>query len=59
MDSKSLVGRDDRSKINIAEEAQVKIWTRRLGVSKDDLEKAIDKVGNSVAAVKKQLEVAK
>jgi hypothetical protein len=49
----------DRSKINMSEDAEVVLWTKRLGVSKDDLEKAVEKVGNSVAAVRKQLEIAK
>lgn len=58
MENKSRV-RVDRSKINMSEDYEVTLWTRRLGVSKDDLEKAVEKVGNSVAAVRKQLEIAK
>ncbi|WP_029079829.1 DUF3606 domain-containing protein [Bradyrhizobium sp. th.b2] len=45
----------DRSKINMHEPYEVKYWTHALGVSKDDLQKAIDKVGNSAAAVRKEL----
>jgi NACalpha-BTF3-like transcription factor len=49
----------DRSKINMSAEEDVALWIKRLGVSKDDLEKAVEKVGNSVAAVRKQLRICK
>jgi hypothetical protein len=45
----------DRSKINIHEPFEVKYWTRALGISKEDLQKAVDKVGNAAAAVRKEL----
>jgi hypothetical protein len=34
---------------------EVKYWTKHLGVTKQELQKAIDKVGNSAAAVRKEL----
>ena len=45
----------DRSKIVIEREDHVKYWTRHLGVTKDELARAIETVGNSAAAVRKQL----
>ena len=45
----------DRSKINMHEDYEVKYWTKELGVSKEKLQKAVDKVGNSAAAVRKEL----
>lgn len=45
----------DRSKINMGESYEVKCWTKELGVSKEELLKAVDSVGNSAAAVRKQL----
>jgi uncharacterized protein DUF3606 len=45
----------DRSKINMHEEYEVKHWTHALGVSREALQRAIDKVGNSAAAVRKEL----
>ena len=45
----------DRSKINIHEPHEVKYWTRALGISKEDLQKAVDKVGNAAPAVRKEL----
>jgi hypothetical protein len=46
-----------RNKINLAEPTQVRAWTRRLDISADALKAAVDKVGNSVAAVAKQVEL--
>lgn len=53
----NLTRRDtpDRSKINMQESWEVKYWTRELGVSRAELEKIVDKVGNSAAAVRKEL----
>lgn len=45
----------DRSKINMHEPCEVKYWTRALGVSMDELTRAVDKVGNSAATVRKEL----
>lgn len=45
----------DRSKINMHEAHEVKCWSHALHVSRDDLQKAVDKVGNSAAAVRKEL----
>jgi hypothetical protein len=45
----------DRSKIAIEREDHVKYWTWHFGVTKDELTRAIETVGNSAAAVRKQL----
>jgi len=45
----------DRGKINLAEPTQVRLWVKGLGVSKEEIERAIEKVGNSAAAVRKEL----
>jgi hypothetical protein len=34
---------------------EVKYWTRELGVSRAELQKIVDKIGNSAAAVRKEL----
>lgn len=47
----------DRSKINMSEDYEVKYWTHALGVTREQLQKAIDKVGHSAAAVRKELGV--
>ena len=45
----------DRSKINMDRGHEVHYWTKHFRVSKEELRKAIDKVGNSAAAVRKEL----
>jgi Protein of unknown function (DUF3606) len=55
MDDLKKTGSQDRSKINMHESHEVQYWTKHLNVSKEELQRAIDKVGNGAAAVRKQL----
>jgi hypothetical protein len=55
MHDRKKKGMPDRSKINMLEDMEVKCWTKALGVSRELLQKAVDKVGNSAAAVRKEL----
>ena len=55
MDDLKKKGADDRSKINMNGAWEVDFWTHELAVSKDELQKVIDKVGNSTAAVRREL----
>ena len=55
MDDLKKKGSQDRSKINMHEDYEVKYWTKELGVDKEQLQKLVDKVGNSAAAVRKEL----
>jgi hypothetical protein len=48
-------GAQDRARIAMGEEHEVKYWTEALGVSREKLQAAVDKVGNSAAAVRKEL----
>jgi Protein of unknown function (DUF3606) len=48
-------GTADRSKISMGEDHEVQYWTKHLGVTREELQKAVDKVGNSAAAVRKEL----
>lgn len=48
-------GQPDRSKINMHEAHEVKYWTKQLGVDRVQLQKLVEKVGNSAAAVRKEL----
>jgi Protein of unknown function (DUF3606) len=57
MISKTLT--PDRSKIIIEHKDHVKYWTRHFGVTKDELTRAIERIGNSAAAVRKQLSALK
>jgi hypothetical protein len=49
----------DRSKIVLEQEDQIKHWIRHLGVTRDELARVVEKVGNSAAAVRKELAAGK
>jgi Protein of unknown function (DUF3606) len=55
MDNLTKKHQPDRSEINMHEDYEVKYWTKELGVTREQLQKAIDKVGNSAPAVRKEL----
>jgi hypothetical protein len=44
-----------RNKIGLADPSQIRILRRRLGISADDLQRVVAKVGNSIAAVCKEI----
>jgi hypothetical protein len=48
-------GPQDRSRIAMHEEHEVRYWTKALGVSKDELAMAVAKVGSSADAVRREL----
>jgi hypothetical protein len=48
-----------RNKIDVADASQIRILKKRLGVSSDDLHRIVMKVGNSIAAVTKEIESRK
>jgi hypothetical protein len=55
MDNLTKKGAADRNKINMHQPYEVKYWTHELGISKEQLQKAVDKVGNAAVAVRKEL----
>jgi hypothetical protein len=54
-DDKSNRGPQDASRINIHEDYEVAYWTKKFGVSKEELVNAVDRAGVSVDAVAKEL----
>ena len=48
-----------RNKIDLADPTQIRVWTRRLGITADDLRRVVGKVGNSIAGVSKEIRVRK
>jgi hypothetical protein len=46
----------DRSKIHVDDAYQVKCWAHKLGIPREDLKRVVDKVGNSAAEVRKELD---
>ena len=55
-DDKNKTGSPDSKRISTNEPYEVKYWTEELGCTAKELQNAIDEVGTSVVAVKKQLE---
>jgi hypothetical protein len=47
--------RADRCLINMDADDEVRHWTKHLKTGKEELQRVIDKVGNSAAAVRKEL----
>jgi Protein of unknown function (DUF3606) len=48
-----------RNIIDLADPVQVKKLTKRLGISKDALFGVVEKCGNSIAAISKEVEIRK
>jgi hypothetical protein len=55
MDDLKNRGPQDRSRISLSEDWEVKWWTKTLGVSVIQLKEAVAKVGNSADKVKEHL----
>ncbi len=54
-DDRTNRGGQDRSRINLHEDYEVRYWTEKFGVSKEQLEEAVRKVGSSASAVAMEL----
>lgn len=46
-----------RNLIDLGDSKQVRTLTKRLGISEDDLRRVIEKSGNSIAAITKEVEL--
>ena len=55
VDNPALRGEPDRSRIALHEEHEVRYWTQHLGVTRDQLQRAVDAVGHGVDAVRRHL----
>jgi hypothetical protein len=54
-DNKKLTGSPDNKRIDINDPNEVRNWTKSLNCTQAELKKAVQQVGTSAAAVKKQL----
>lgn len=54
-DDTTLRSPQDRRRIAMGQEHEVHYWTERFGVSREELQRAVDAVGNSVSAVEQSL----
>jgi hypothetical protein len=48
-------GGPDRTRISLGEKHEVAYWTKELGVTKEELAAAIEQVGHTAAAVRREL----
>ena len=54
-DDKGKPGGQDRTRVNLSEDYEVRDWSRRFGVTPDELKMAVKAVGNEAAAVEAYL----
>lgn len=54
-DDKNNRGPQDRARISMSEDYEVRYWTETLGVTKEELQRAVDQVGNGSEAVREFL----
>jgi hypothetical protein len=54
-DSPTNRGEPDRSRVSLQQPHEVSYWTKRFGVSREQLEQAVSAVGNSVEAIERHL----
>ena len=54
-DDKSKRGGQDRKRINVNEDYELRDWSKKFGVSQDELKAAVKAVGASASAVEKHL----
>jgi hypothetical protein len=50
-DNKSMKGVQDRTRINLSEDYELRYWCEKFGVTEDELRAAVKRVGNSAKAV--------
>ena len=55
MDDKTKIGSPDRDLINTSENYEVEYWSKKFGVTAEQLKAAVKAVGNSAEAVKTRL----
>jgi hypothetical protein len=54
-DDKSIRNGQDRERINMGEDYEVRYWTEKFKVSEDELRDAVGKVGDRAQAVAQEL----
>jgi hypothetical protein len=54
-DDKTKVGKPDRDRINVAEDYEVRDWSKKFGVSPERLKAAVHKVGPMAEDVRREL----
>ena len=55
MDNKKHTGSPDRDRINVNEDYELQDWSKKFGITPDELKKAVKAVGTSAKEVEKYL----
>ncbi len=58
-DDKTKPGGQDRKRVNLSEDYEVRDWAKKFGVSEGELRKAVGAVGNDAAKVEAHLKGSK
>jgi hypothetical protein len=56
MDDPMIRGPQDRSRVNTAQDYEVRYWTQEFGVSEEELRQAVQRVGSSADKVGEHLQ---
>jgi len=54
-DDKSKAGGQDRRRINVDEDYELRDWSKKFGVTQEELKAAVRSVGDQASAVEKHL----
>jgi len=54
-DDTLIRGAPDRQRINLSQEHEIRYWTEKLGVTREELQRAVEAVGPMAVAVEQQL----
>ena len=54
-DDKTKTGGQDRTRISVSEDYEVRDWAKKFGVTADELKAAVKSVGNDAKAVEAHL----
>ena len=54
-DDTTLRSSQDRDRISMEQDHEVRYWTERYGISREELQSAVDAVGNSISAIERYL----
>ena len=58
MDDKSKAGPQDAQRVNVNEDYELRDWAKRFGVTKEQLKKAVEKVGPMAKDVERELQAS-
>jgi hypothetical protein len=54
-DSKTNIGKPDRDRISLSEDYEIRDWSKKFGVTAEELKKAVKQVGSNAKDVEEYL----